>query len=161
MTKTQLLDMSENIAAITGKFKLHQLKLDKDLEWFLTLNIKQALPKSYARYQIKFVFDPQPYLDDIEVFEKEISRLSSEPSLPTFSNPRIAELQKSLDDTRTKMEERQAECETITFVARTQKVEYKADNTMATFNVTDNVINDINDLKDSFKEYIAVFEPLF
>lgn len=148
--------------AIVSGFSLIELKMKNDLRWTLKILVHEIMPKAHHDYSIKFEFDEEPYQDNIDQLEQDISDLSDNPTMfPDVDKKTVNDIQTRIEKIKKEMEKMRNDCPDISFVAQTEEVKYKGNDTVLVVRILDTVIDPINEHRFKFSHYRAVLDPKF
>lgn len=151
--ETQILDKIDNVLRVS--FQLIEIKLSKDLVWTIKFLIQKRLPKTYLMYQVKMVFNEDPYLERINAVQREIQRTQSDQSLfPDMQASTIEDLKKQIDDIKYEMEDLKEQAKVIEYLSELLHVNWKKKyTTEITLRLPAGVINDINNCRELLPKY--------
>lgn len=157
--KTGILDKINVEDANTFKTscQIKQLTLKED-RWKLDLMVFTILSRAFYRYNVKLVFNEDPYLRNIKDMEDEIGKLNTEAAL--FKNKeRIKELEMEIQETKAEMEDYEAKCPKIEFFGTVDSLKYPSGGSRLVLLIGDNIINLLNETKRWFGYYRLELRP--
>lgn len=158
-----LLDDIEDVSlAIEAKFTISEIKMKSDWRWKVKMLIHKMLPKTHHDYNIKLIFDEEPYQMAIRQFEKEVGNLKDNPTLlPSVDKKEIKDMEKKMKKKFDEMKKARSECPDIEFTTQTEEIKYKDGDTSLLFKVLDTVIEPLNRQKYRLSEYKAILDPIY
>jgi len=161
MTETkELLDMESPDLLISANFVLEEMKMKKDLQWRIKVNVKKILPRSYHYLNIDFIVDEEPFNRRVERLEDRVNDVGDKPQLFDKEQEKdVRSLNDQIASVRQEVRELKKQCEPISTTASIEELKYKDGNTVLTLRVPSDTVIDLNEKKLLLGNYRVEIEP--
>lgn len=148
----------KNEVFATSLFKFKKLALDENLIWSLQLSLRSILPQSYREYTFKFSLNEEPFnvrIKDLELRKAEIKADKQGDLFPSEGarKTQLKNIDNEIDEIKDELKEALESTPVFEFFGVISKLEYKGGNTIVTFMIPSDHVEDLDKNKEIFDNY--------